>query len=116
MITSIAILIYSVWRALNIQQDYFKNNRMTLGTVWNILFSVFMCYWLLFPSILFLFAKIIEGIFALVLGSYLFVTPGPEDFKKDRGKVINNYWGYALTDMGICVLCFLLSLLGVSNG
>lgn len=116
MMALIAILVYSVWRALNIQQDYFKNNRMTLGNIWDILFSVLMCYWLSLPSILFLFAKIIDGIFALALGSYLFISPGPEEFKKDRGKVINGYWGYALTDLAICVLCFVLALIGVSNG
>ena len=27
---------------------------------------------------------------------------------KDRGKVINGYWGYALTDTGVCFACFIL--------
>lgn len=113
---AISLAIYSAWCALNIQQSYFFNKKMTAGNFWNIFFSLLMCYWLTAASVLFLIIKAIDGIFALLLGGYLYVAPGPEEFKKDRGKVINGYWGYAITDMTICFICFVISILGVNHG
>ena len=87
-----------------------------VGNVLSIFFSLLMCYWLIIPSVLFLVAKIIDGILALALGGYLYISPGPDSFAEDKGKVINGYWGYTLTDTVICFCCFILSVLGVPNG
>ena len=62
---AISLAIYSAWCALNIQQSYFFNKKMTAGNIWN---------------------------------------------------VINGYWGYAITDMTICFICFVISILGVNHG
>jgi hypothetical protein len=89
---------------------------MTYGSILNILLSILMCYWLTISSILFLIIKIADGIFSLLLGGYLYIVPGPEEFIKDRGKVINGYLGYAIIDMIVCCVCFIMSVLGVSHG
>lgn len=114
----IALLVYSVWTTLNIQQSYFKNNQMTLGNLWNIFFSLLMCYWLVTSSMLFLFAKVIDGLFALLLGVYLHAIPGAPESTENREKIIRNYWGYTLTDLVICFMCFVITLLeaGYLNG
>lgn len=114
--TIAAVLIFSIWKSINIHHSYFQNKKMTRGNIWNVCFSVLMCYWLITASALFLIAKIIDGLFALIVGGYLWVAPIPEELTKDRSKIINSYWGYALADIGICFGCFIFSLLGVSNG
>ena len=111
-----SLAVYSAWRALNIQQSYFFNKKMTIENIWSVLFSIVMCYWLVSPSVLFLIVKVIDGIFALLLGGYLYIAPGPDEFTKDRGRVINGYWGYAITDMTVCFICFVISILGVNHG
>tara|TARA_B100000700_G_C14769715_1_gene726155 strand:+ start:208 stop:564 length:357 start_codon:yes stop_codon:yes gene_type:complete len=116
LLTAGSLATYVAWRSMNAYQSYKINGKITYGNMWEIVFSILMSYWLIIPSVLFLIAKVIDGLFALALGGYLYIAPGPEEFIKDRGKVINGYWGYTITDMGICFACFILSLLGVLNG
>ena len=111
-----SLVIYASWRAINAYQSYLHNKKITIGNAWEMAFSVLMCYWLIAPSVLFLIAKIIDGLFALGLGIYLNMLPGPGKFLAQRNKIVNGYWGYAITDAAICVACFFMSILGGING
>ena len=115
-LTAGSLIVYSSWRAMNAYQSYKINEKLTYGNIWEIAFSILMCYWLLIPSVLFLIAKVIDGLFALGLGIYLNMLAGPEKFLSQRDKVVNGYWGYAITDSAICIACFLISVLGSING
>jgi len=116
LLTAGALIIYASWRAINAYQSYKYNNKITYGNVWEILFSLLMCYWLVIPSVLFLFAKIIDGLFALGLGVYLNLLAGPDKFLEQRNKVVNGYWGYAIMDTAVCIACFGMSVIGSING
>ena len=116
ILTAGALIVYSSWRAMNAYQSYRINEKFTYGNIWEICFSLLMCYWLVTPSVLFLFAKIIDGLFALGLGIYLNMLAGPEKFLSKRDKVVDGYWGYAITDSVICVTCFCMSVMGSING
>lgn len=111
-----SLIIYAAWRTMNAYQSYHYNKGMTLGNVWEICFSLLMCYWLITPSVLFLIAKIVDGLFALGLGIYLNMLAGPDKFLEQRNRVVNGYWGYAITDAAICVACFFISVMGSING
>ena len=115
-LTASALVVYASWRAMNAYQSYLHNKKITPGNVWEIAFSLLMCYWLVIPSVLFLIAKVIDGLFALGLGIYLNMMVGPEKFLAQRNKVVDGYWGYAITDAAICVACFFMSILGSING
>ena len=116
LLTICSLVVYASWRAMNAYQSYLYNKGFTWGNVWEILFSLLMCYWLVIPSVLFLIAKVIDGIFALGLGIYLNMMVGPEKFLKQRNKVVDGYWSYAITDAAICIACFFMSILGSVNG
>ena len=116
LLTAGSIIVYASWRAMNVYQTYLHNEKMTAGNVWDIAFSLVMCYWLVIPSVLFLIAKVIDGLFALGLGVYLNMLVGPEKFLNKRDKVVNGYWGYAITDAAICISCFFMSIMGSING
>jgi len=111
-----SLIIYAAWRTMNAYQSYQYNKGMTLGNVWEICFSLLMCYWLITPSVLFLIAKIVDGLFALGLGIYLNMLAGPDKFLEQRNRVVNGYWGYAITEAGISVACFFISVMGSING
>ena len=111
-----ALIVYASWRAMNVYQSYLHNKKVTVGNVWEACFSIVMCYWLVFPSVLFLIAKVIDGLFALGLGIYLNMLAGPEKFLEQRNRVVNGYWGYAITDAAICIACFFISVMGSING
>jgi hypothetical protein len=101
---------------MNAHQSYVINKKITAGNVWEIFFSLLMCYWLILPSILFLVAKLIDGLFALGMGLYLNMLAGPEKFLMQRDRVVNGYWSYAITDAAICIACFFMSIMGSING
>ena len=115
-LTAGSLIVYASWRAMNAYQSYQHNKGMTLGNIWEVCFSILMCYWLIIPSVLFLIAKVIDGLFALVLGIYLNMQAGPEKFLVMRDKVVGGYWGYAITDTAICIACFFISIIGSING
>ena len=115
LLTAGSLAIYASWRAMNAYQSYQYNKGLTLGNIWEIFFSILMCYWLIMPSVLFLVAKVIDGLFALGLGIYLNMMAGPEKFLAQRDKVVNGYWGYAITDAAICIACFFISVMGNIN-
>ena len=115
-LTACSLVVYASWRAMNAYQSYLYNKKLTVGNVWEIIFSLLMCYWLVIPSVLFLIAKVIDGLFALGLGIYLNMMAGPEKFLAQRNKVVDGYWGYAITDAAICVACFFMSIIGNING
>ena len=110
-----ALIVYSSWRAMNIYQSYRINEKITYGNLWEIIFSLLMCYWLVIPTVLFLIAKVIDGLFALCLGIYLNMLAGPEKFLLIRNKIVDGYWSYAITDAAICVACFFISFMGSIN-
>ena len=116
LLTAGALVAYASWRAMNAYQSYQYNKRMTLGNVWEIAFSILMCYWLVLPSVLFLIAKVIDGLFALGMGIYFNMLAGPDKFLAQRDKIVNSYWGYAITDTAVCIACFFISILGSING
>jgi hypothetical protein len=111
-----SVVVYASWRAMNAHQSYVINKKITAGNVWEIFFSLLMCYWLILPSILFLVAKLIDGLFALGMGLYLNMLAGPEKFLMQRDRVVNGYWSYAITDAAICIACFFMSIMGSING
>ena len=111
-----ALIVYASWRTMNAYQSYQHNKGMTIGNIWEICFSLLMCYWLIKTSILFLIAKLIDGFFALGLGIYLNMLSGPENFLEQRNRVVNGYWNYAITDSAICIACFFISIMGSING
>ena len=115
-LTAIALIVYASWRSMNAYQSYQHNKGMTYGNVCEIAFSLLMCFWLVIPSVLFLIAKVIDGLFALVLGVYLNMLAGPDKFLEQRNRIVNGYWGYAITDAAICVACFFASVMGSING
>ena len=115
--TVVGLSVYTCWRAINIYQKYvYEEYKMTYGNVWDILFSLLMGYWLIVSSSLFLIAKVLEGIAALGLGVYINMLPVSDKQLDYRGKVVNGYWGYVMTDLSICVFCFILAALGAANG
>ncbi len=116
LLTAGALIVYSSWRAMNAYQSYKIHEKITYGNLWEIIFSLLMCYWLVVPSVLFLIAKVIDGLFALGLGIYLNMLAGPEQFLSVRDKIVDGYWGYAITDAAICVACFFISVMGSING
>ena len=116
LLTASSLVVYASWRAMNAYQSYQHNKGITLGNAWEILFSILMCYWLVIPSVLFLIAKVIDGLFALCLGIYLNMLAGPEKFLVQRNRVVDGYWGYAITDSAVCIACFFISILGSING
>ena len=116
LLTAGALIVYSSWRAMNAYQSYRLHGGITLGNVWEICFSLLMCYWLIIPSVLFLIAKMIDGLFALGIGIYLNMLAGPAQFLAKRDKIVDGYWGYAITDAAICVACFFISVMGNING
>ena len=116
LLTAGALIVYASWRAMNAYQSYQHNKGMTVGNVWEIAFSLLMCFWLVTPSVLFLIAKVIDGLFALGLGIYLNMLAGPDKFLEQRNRIVNGYWGYAITDAAICVACFFISVMGSING
>ena len=116
LLTLFSLIVYAAWRSMNIYQSFIHSKRFTPSKAWEILFSFLMCYWLVMPSVMFLFAQAISGFFALALGIYLSMMAGPEKFLAQRDKIVNNYWSYAITDAIICVTCFLLSIAGNLNG
>ena len=111
-----SLVVYVSWRVLNAYQSYLYNEKITLGNMWEIAFTIVMAYWLVLPSSLFLIAKVFDGLFALGLGIYLNMQVGPDKFLVMRDKVVNGYWGYAITDASICVACFFMSMMGSING
>ena len=115
-LTAGALIVYASWRAMNAYQSYQHNKGMTYGNVWEIAFSLLMCFWLVIPSVLFLIAKVIDGLFALGLGIYLNMLAGPDKFLEQRNRIVNGYWGCAITDAAICVACFFVSVMGSING
>lgn len=108
-------LLYVGWRLLNIHRKYQYEKKLSYGNVWDIFFTLLMCYWLLIPTVLFLIAKLIDGIFALCLGVYINILPVADSQINHRDKIINGYWKYTITDLGICVVCFLIAILGAAN-
>ena len=116
LLSACSLIVYASWRAMNAYQSYLHNKKMTLGNYWEIGFSILMCYWLVIPSALFLIAKVIDGLFALGLGIYLNMLAGPEKFLSKRDKIVEGYWGYAITDAAICIACFFMSMLGSIYG
>ena len=116
LLTASGLIVYAAWRAMNAYQSYKIHEKITYGNIWEILFSLLMCYWLVLPSVLFLIAKIIDGLFALILGIYLNMMAGPEKFLKKRDKIVDGYWGYAITDAAICIACFFISVMGSIDG
>jgi hypothetical protein len=116
LLTAGSLIIYTSWRAANAYQSYKYNKGITFGNIWEILFSLLMCYWLIIPSSLFLFAKIVDGLFALGLGIYLNMLVGPDRFLAQRNKVVNGYWSYAIMDTIVCIVCFGMSVIGSING
>ena len=116
LLTAGSLIIYTSWRAANAYQSYKHNKGITFGNIWEILFSLLMCYWLIIPSSLFLFAKIVDGLFALGLGIYLNMLVGPDRFLAQRNKVVNGYWSYAIMDTIVCIVCFGMSVIGSING
>lgn len=116
LLTAGALIVYASWRSMNIYQSFLYHKKMTYGIIWEICFSLLMCYWLTIPSVLFLIAKVIDGLFALGLGIYLNLLAGPDKFLSIRNKVVDGYWGYAITDSAICVACFFISVMGSING
>ena len=116
LLTAGSLIIYASWRAMNAHQSYRIHKKITYGNLWEIIFSILMCYWLVIPSVLFLIAKVIDGLFALCLGIYLNLLAGPENFLSVRDKIVDSYWGYAITDAAICVACFFISFMGSING
>ena len=115
-LTASALVVYASWRSMNAYQSYQHNKGMTYGNAWEIAFSLLMCFWLAIPSVLFLIAKVIDGLFALGLGIYLNMLAGPENFLEQRNRIVNGYWGYAITDVAICIACFFASVMGSING
>ena len=111
-LTVSALIVYVSWRVINIYHSYQYNKKMTAGNIWGILFTLLMCFWLVLPSVLFLFAKLFDGIFALGIGVYANLQTGPDQFLVQRDKVVNNYWSYAITDSALCVACFFMSIMG----
>ena len=116
LLTAGALIVYASWRAMNAYQSYRINEKFTYGNIWEICFSLLMCYWLIIPSVLFLIAKVIDGLFALGLGIYLNILTGPENFLSVRDRIVDGYWSYAITDAAICVACFFISFMGSING
>jgi len=110
-----SLLIYTGWKLLNIHQRFQYEKSLSLSNCWDILFSMLMCYWLIVPSVLFLIAKLFNGIFALGLGLYISILPLADTHLKHKDKVIDNYWSYAITDLAVCIVCFFIAVLGVSN-
>ena len=116
LLTASALAVYASWRSMNAYQSYRRNKGMTRGNVWDIGFSVLMCYWLILPSVLFLIAKVVDGLIALGMGIYLNMQVGPEKFLSARDRIVDGYWGYAITDTALCIACFFVSILGSFDG
>ena len=116
LLTAGALIVYVSWRAMNAYQSYQHNKGMTAGNAWEIAFSLLMCYWLIIPSVLFLIAKVVDGLFALGLGIYLNMLAGPSSFLQKRDKIVDGYWGYAIMDTAVCIACFGMSFVGRLNG
>jgi hypothetical protein len=114
--TMTSLIIYSSWQSMNAYQKYQYDKKITYGIVLSVCFSLLMCYWLTKPTVLFLFAKLIDGLFSLALGIYIRTFPIPESQLNHRDKVINGYWTYTITDLAICIVCFFIAVLGVLYG
>lgn len=116
VLTMLGLAIYSTWKAINIYQGYLNHKKLTPGLLWESLFGLLMCYWLSLPSTLFLFAKIIDAVFAVLLGAYLNLLTGTESFASTRDKAVKGFWRYTITDLTICIISFGLSMLGMIYG
>ena len=112
MLIGISLMIYVCWRSVNIYENYRRELKINFNVITQIISAFFMSYFLIKASIVFLIFVILHTIFALALGSFLYIIPGPEDFDKNRGKVIDGYWSYAITDTLICFACYILSIIG----
>ena len=115
-LTTLSLVIYSSWRAMNVYESYRYNEKMTLGNIWEIFYSLIMIIWLIKASYLFLVVKIFDGLFSLGVGLYISILDGPDSFLEKRNKVVNGYWGYTVTDILLCTSCYFMSFLGVING
>ena len=114
-LTAGALVTYASWRAMNAYQSYLYHKGFNAINIFEILFSVLMCYWLSITSILFLIAKVIDGLTALGIGIYLNMQAGPENFLTKRDKIVNGFWSYAITDTAICIACFFIVIMGSIN-
>lgn len=109
-------MIYASWQSINIYHSYVTNKKITRGNAFSIVWALLLSYLLIKPSVLFLFAKMFDGIFALGLGFYVNLISIPPELLNQRDKVINGYWGYTIVDLAICLLCFVISILGSVYG
>ena len=116
LLTIGSLTVYASWRAMNAYQSYLYHKGLNAINIFEILFSLLMCYWLSIPSILFLIAKVIDGLTALGIGIYLNMQAGPEKFLIKRDKIVNGFWSYAITDTAICIACFFVAIMGSING
>ncbi len=114
--SAISLMIYASWQSINIYHSYVTNKKITRGNAFSIAWALLLSYLLIKPSVLFLFAKLFDGIFALGLGFYVNLISIPTELLNQRDKVINGYWGYTIVDLAICLLCFVISILGSIYG
>lgn len=111
---SISLMLYCCWRAVNIYENFKRETKITKSVSLQIISAFFMAYFLVKASIIFLIFLVLHVAFVIFLGLFLHIVPGPEEFEKNRGKVINGYWEYGIIDAVVCLVCFILSLIGNS--